>query len=431
MAGGLRGGRAARSGGGRGGFIPPGSARDPSNREKAAAAGAAAGGAAWGAGKGYGGGEGGGGGSMGGGYQCGAGGGGVGGGGGSGSGGFLEAEGGSELLDHPALRGIDAALVEQILTEIVDRSPGVTWDAIAGLDYAKESVTEITVLPLKRPELFTGARRPPKGLLLFGPPGTGKTLIAKAIATDSSSTFFSISASSLMSKWMGEGEKMVKALFAVARAKQPSVIFIDEVDSILSQRREGEQEGTIRIKNEILVQMDGAAAADANERLLVVGATNRPAELDDAARRRLQKRLMIPLPDEAARRQMLVSGLRGLTHTLSPDDLAAVVTETDGYSGSDMSGLCREAAMEPMRDHGVRAALLSGVAQDLRAINKADFDAALCQVRPSVSPDELRGFEEWNRSFGSFANQESKRQALHGGTVGGHGRGGGEGGPPR
>ena len=318
-----------------------------------------------------------------------------------------------DLLEHPALRGIDAGLVEQILHEVVDASPGVGWDSIAGLAFAKQSVTEITVLPLRRPELFTGARRPPKGLLLFGPPGTGKTLIAKAIATDSSSTFFSISASSLMSKWMGEGEKMVRALFAVARAKQPSVIFIDEVDSILSQRREGEQEGTIRVKNEILVQMDGANAADANERLLVVGATNRPGELDEAARRRLQKRLMIPLPEASARRQMLLHGLKGIDHSLAESELARIVDETEGYSGSDMAGLCREAAMEPLRDEGMREALLSGAASgSVRAVNVADFEAALCQVRPSVSPLELSAFEEWNRNFGSFANQESKRQAL-------------------
>jgi SpoVK/Ycf46/Vps4 family AAA+-type ATPase len=215
-----------------------------------------------------------------------------------------------------------------------------------------------------------------------------------------------------MSKWMGEGEKMVKALFAVARAKQPSVIFIDEVDSILSQRREGENEGTIRVKNEILVQMDGAAAADADERLLVVGATNRPQELDDAARRRLQKRLMIPLPDGAARTQMVTNGLVGVSHVLSAADVALVVEGTDGYSGSDMAGLCREAAMEPLRDEGMRERLLSGETGDVRAVTKEDFDSALCQVRPSVSEKELRGFEEWNRLFGSFANAESKRQAL-------------------
>ena len=155
------------------------------------------------------------------------------------------------------MRGVDPKLAETILNEVVDSTPGVGWNMIAGLEFAKKSVREITVWPLMRPDIFFGPRKPPTGLLLFGPPGTGKTLIAKAIATDSKSTFFSISASSLMSKWMGEGERLVRALFGVARAKSPSVIFIDELDSILAQRREGEQEGTVRVKNEILVQMDG------------------------------------------------------------------------------------------------------------------------------------------------------------------------------
>lgn len=311
-----------------------------------------------------------------------------------------------QILEHEAMRGVDPKLVEQILTDVVDRSPGVGWDSIAGLAFAKQSVREITVLPLLRPDIFRGARRPPKGLLLFGPPGTGKTLIAKAIATDSSSTFFSISASSLMSKWMGEGEKMVRALFAVARAKQPSVIFIDEVDSILSQRREGEQEGTIRIKNEILVQMDGASNAGADERLLVVGATNRPQELDDAARRRLQKRLMIPLPDREARLEMLTKGLKEVTHALTEREMGEVLDSTDGYSGSDMAGLCREAAMGPCRDPGVESLLLNGDPNyELRDVRHSDFADALCQVRASVSASELQGFEEWNKLYGSFSRQ--------------------------
>ena len=122
-------------------------------------------------------------------------------------------------------------------------------------------------------------------MLLFGPPGTGKTLIGKCIASQSGSTFFSISASSLTSKWIGEGEKMVRALFAVARVHQPSVVFIDEIDSLLSQRSESEHEASRRIKTEFLVQLDGATT-EGEERILVVGATNRPQELDEAARRR-------------------------------------------------------------------------------------------------------------------------------------------------
>ena len=310
------------------------------------------------------------------------------------------------------MRGIDPKMVEMILNEVVDASPGIGWEAIAGLGFAKQSVREITVWPLLRPDIFTGQRRPPKGLLLFGPPGTGKTLIAKAIATDSRATFFNISASSLMSKWMGEGERLVRALFAVARAKQPSVIFIDEVDSILSQRREGENEATIRVKNEVLVQMDGVAGADASERLLLVGATNRPQELDEAARRRLQKRLLIPLPDVDARAEMLRRGLIDVSLALDGGALAEIVRRTDGYSGSDMAGLCREAAMGPCRDPGFESQLLAGLdVAAVRPVTTADFEDALCQVRASVSPGDLKAFDEWNKQFGSFQNAEAKAAA--------------------
>ena len=136
----------------------------------------------------------------------------------------------------PRYKNIDSDMVKRIKNEIMDQGDPVYWNDIAGLDFAKKTLQEIVVLPMKRPDLFSGLRSPPKGLLLFGPPGTGKTLLGKCIASRSGSTFFSITASALTSKWYGEGEKMVRALFAVARAHQPSVIFIDEIDSLLAAR---------------------------------------------------------------------------------------------------------------------------------------------------------------------------------------------------
>lgn len=195
------------------------------------------------------------------------------------------------------LKLIDPRMVELIRSEIMDRGPSIDWADIAGLEFAKQAVQEAVVWPMLRPDIFKGLRRPPKGILFFGPPGTGKTLIGKCVASQSKSTFFTISASSLTSKWVGEGEKMVRALFTVARSYQPAVIFIDEVDSLLSQRSDGEHESSRRIKTEFLVQLDGATT-DADERLLVIGATNRPQELDEAARRRFTKRLYIPLPEK-------------------------------------------------------------------------------------------------------------------------------------
>lgn len=152
------------------------------------------------------------------------------------------------------LAGIEPRIIELIRNEIIHRVEKIGWDSIAGLNHAKKSIQEIVVQPMQRPDIFTGLRCPPKGLLLFGPPGTGKTLIGKCIASQAAATFFSISASSLTSKWVGEGEKMVRALFAVARCSQPAVIFIDEIDSLLTQRTDGEVEASRRIKTEFLVQ---------------------------------------------------------------------------------------------------------------------------------------------------------------------------------
>ncbi len=159
------------------------------------------------------------------------------------------------------LAACEPNLVELIMFEMLDRSPGVRWDDIAGLEFAKKNVVEVVVWPLQRPDLVTGLRGPPKGMLLFGPPGTGKTLIGKAIATESEAHFFSISASSLTSKWHGQGEKLVRALFAVAAYYEPAVIFIDEIDSLLSQRQDAEFEASRRIKTELLIQLDGAASS--------------------------------------------------------------------------------------------------------------------------------------------------------------------------
>ena len=160
-------------------------------------------------------------------------------------------------------------------------------------------------------------------------------MIGRAIASRSGATFFNISASSLTSKWVGEGEKMVRALFGVARVHQPAVIFIDEIDSLLTQRTDGDQEASRRIKTEFLVQMDGAATSK-EDRILVVGATNRPQELDEAARRRLVKRLYIPLPDESARKSLVARLLAKQRNDVSERDIQEIANLTAGYSGSDM-----------------------------------------------------------------------------------------------
>jgi len=289
-----------------------------------------------------------------------------------------------------------------LLSEVLDDSPGVRWDAIAGLEDVKRLFWEIVVAPVKNPALFTGVRSPPRGVLLFGPPGNGKTMLAKAVATECEATFFSISASSLTSKWVGESEKQMRALFSLARKLQPSVVFIDEIDSMLTSRSSGEHEAARRLKTEFLVQLDGAAtqAAGVVDRVLVLGATNRPGELDDAVLRRLPRRILIPLPEAATRRLLVAKELGGTRHELREEDAKRLAAMTDGYSCSDLAALTREAAMGPVRGLPSER-LVSATPDSIRAITLADFEQALRKVRPSLSPEVLATFEDWNRRFGS------------------------------
>ena len=306
----------------------------------------------------------------------------------------------------------------KILDELLDKSPGVQWGSIAGLAVAKQTLMETIILPALRPDIFSGLRSPPKGVLLYGPPGTGKTMLAKAVATESKAAFFNISASALTSKWVGEGEKMVRGLFSVARAAQPSVIFVDEIDSLLTARSSNEHEGSRRLKTEFLVQMDGADSATDEERVLVIGATNRPQELDDAIIRRLSKRIYVPLPNDEARHVLLAhlmgvdsgggggtnngsrSNSNGATRTrLGAADMRWLVRQTDGYSASDITGLCKEAALGPIRDIG--RSIVTAQAADVRPVVVRDFEAALRVVRPSVSKEALRACEKWSKEFGT------------------------------
>ncbi|XP_033098404.1 fidgetin-like protein 1 isoform X2 [Anneissia japonica] len=295
------------------------------------------------------------------------------------------------------LKNIDPKMIELVMNEVMDHGPPIHWDDIAGLEFAKATIKEIVVWPMLRPDIFHGLRGPPKGLLLFGPPGTGKTLIGKCIANQSGATFFSISASSLTSKWIGEGEKMVRALFAVSRCHQPAVIFIDEIDSLLSQRSADEHESSRRIKTEFLVQLDGATT-NSEDRLLVVGATNRPHEIDEAARRRLVKRLYIPLPDAPARKQIVVNLLSKQAYVLNEEELNDIQRKTEGYSGADVANLCREAALGPVR---CIKDIQQVSADQVRPILFEDFQAALKTVRPSVSQQDLKIYLEWNKQYGS------------------------------
>ena len=240
-------------------------------------------------------------------------------------------------------KGVDEGAAKQIFNEIVVQGDEVHWDDVAGLDIAKKALKEAVVYPFLRPDLFMGLREPARGMLLFGPPGTGKTMLARAVATESRSTFFSISASSLTSKYLGESEKLVRALFSLAKALAPSIIFVDEIDSLLSSRSGGEHEATRRIKTEFLIQWSdlqrAAAGREQSEkekergdasRVLVLAATNLPWAIDEAARRRFVRRQYIPLPEDETRATQLRTLLGHQKHSLNEADIQVLVALTDG-----------------------------------------------------------------------------------------------------
>ena len=268
---------------------------------------------------------------------------------------------GAEDADAKKLRG---ALQGAILTD----KPDVKWEDVAGLEGAKEALKEAVILPIKFPHLFVGKRQPWKGILLYGPPGTGKSYLAKAVATEAKSTFFSVSSSDLVSKWMGESERyvscaqcsgiilltvsdfrhrLVKQLFNMARENKPSIIFIDEVDALCGPRGEGESEASRRIKTELLVQMDGVGRD--TKGVLILGATNIPWQLDAAIRRRFQRRVHISLPDLPGRMKMFEMSVGSTPCDLRAEEFKTLGVLSEGYSGSDISIAVQDALMQPVR----------------------------------------------------------------------------------
>jgi vacuolar protein-sorting-associated protein 4 len=262
-------------------------------------------------------------------------------------------------------------LEEQLSGCIVQEKPNVKWEDVAGLEKAKEALKEAVIFPIKFPQLFQGKRKPWKGILLYGPPGTGKSFLAKAAATETHGNFFSVSAANIVSKWMGESERLIKGLFDLARKNKPAVIFMDEIDSVMGARSDNENDATRRLKTEFLIQMQGVGNDD--EGILVLGATNIPWALDPAVRRRFQKKIYISLPELDARKVMFDLNLKGQPNTLTEEQIEDLARRTDGFSGSDISTLTQDAIFEP-----VRKCQTSEYFQRIPGVNGQQFNYVPC-----------------------------------------------------
>lgn len=309
---------------------------------------------------------------------------------------------------------VDKDLVDMLEREILDTNPQIKWDSIAGLDDAKRLLHEAAILPVWMPQFFQGIRRPWRGVLMFGPPGTGKTLLAKAVATESGTTFFNVSSSTLASKYRGEAERMVRLLFDMARAYAPATIFIDEVDSMCSARgAASEHEASRRVKSEFLTQIEGLSSSkqEADEDsptksnvVMVLAATNFPWDLDEAMRRRLEKRIYIPLPDETTRRQLFEISVADV-EVDGTVDVNVLAKATEGYSGADISNICRDAAMMSMRRAiaGKRPEEIRNMSKTdvLHPISQEDFESALAKISRSVGKTDIEKYEKWREEFGA------------------------------
>ena len=283
------------------------------------------------------------------------------------------------------------------LREIMIQVPDVHWDDIGGLQEVKEQLKEGIELPLKNPEAFRELGiRPAKGFLLYGPPGTGKTLLAKAVAREAEANFISTKSSDLLSKWYGESEQQVARLFSRARQVAPTVIFIDEIDSLAPQRGGGlgEPAVTERVVNTLLAELDGLEEL---QEVIVIGATNRPTLLDPALLRpgRFDELVYVPVPEEEGRLRILKIHTEHMP--LDEDvDLQRVAEQTEGYTGADLENLVRRAGLQVLREGGT-----------VKKVSMRFFEEALQETRASVTPE----MEQEYRQMAEYLKQENPRGA--------------------
>lgn len=305
-------------------------------------------------------------------------------------------------------RSGDEKLAEAIECDLHFGQCDVSWDDIGGLGEAKRLLEEAVVYPILMPNYYQGIRRPWKGVLLYGPPGTGKTMLAKAVASECSTTFFNISPATLTSKWHGESEKLIRVLFEMARHYAPSTVFIDEIDSLCGERGgSGEHEATRRAKGTLLTQLDGVGTEAGGKVVMVLGATNHPWDIDEAMRRRLEKRIYIPLPTREARLELFRINTRTvkLSNDVNFSELSELL-EGKFYSGADITNVVREAAMMTMRrflttvnkddlkKHGNEIG--KKVAEEPTTMS--DFVTAIAKVPSSINEENIKKFESWDKT---------------------------------
>ncbi|CAN9323629.1 unnamed protein product [Alternaria alternata] len=324
---------------------------------------------------------------------------------------------------RPRIQDLNLSTYEQtIAMEVVapEEIP-VSFEDIGGLDSIIDELKESVIYPLTMPHLYSHSSSllsAPSGVLLYGPPGCGKTMLAKALAHESGACFINLHISTLTEKWYGDSNKLVNAVFSLARKLQPSIVFIDEIDAVLGQRRSGEHEASGMVKAEFMTHWDGLASSTSSgtstpQRICILGATNRIQDIDEAILRRMPKKFPVALPSATQRHNIFSLILRGTKIDHQNFDLNYLVRVSAGMSGSDIKEACRDAAMGPVREYIRRkkadGTLKSskGMAQgDVRGLRTEDFFGRGKGLREMESVDDTR--EEMNARVRSTVHTTSE-----------------------
>ncbi|CAB1450606.1 unnamed protein product [Pleuronectes platessa] len=303
------------------------------------------------------------------------------------------------------LKTSDPHLLDMVTSEIVQQGPPVDWCDIAGLELAKATLKEEVLWPILRPDMFSSLGPTPRCLLLFGPRGSGRTLLGRCLASQLGAPFLQLSGSTLATKWLADGEKIIRASFLVARCRQPSVLFISEVDMLLSAHL-SEESPINRLKGELLGQLDSllmGSGEDGSNQVLVVCSTSRPQDMDEGLRRYFARRVLVPLPDSAARHQIVSQLLAQSQHKycLSEEELALLVQRTEGFSGLDLARLCQEALVGLLHVSAQGMDMTGMMSRgQIRPLTYQDFESVFCKFQASISQKEIDTYTEWNKMFG-------------------------------
>ncbi|XP_051284026.1 fidgetin-like [Dicentrarchus labrax] len=303
------------------------------------------------------------------------------------------------------LKTSDPHLLDMVTSEIVQQGPPVDWSDIAGLELAKATLKEEVLWPILRPDMFSSLGPAPRCVLLFGPRGSGRTLLGRCLASQLGAPFLQLSGSTLATKWLAEGEKIIRASFLVARCRQPSVLFISEVDMLLSAHL-SEESPINRLKGELLAQLDSllmGSGEDGGNQVLVVCSTSRPQDMDEGLRRYFARRVLVPLPDSTARHQIMNQLLAQSQHKycLSEEELALLVQRTEGFSGLDLARSCQEALISLLHVSAQGMDMTGMMARgQVRPLTYQDFESVFCKFQASISQKEIDTYTEWNKMFG-------------------------------